>query len=153
MRRRGSIPARPARRRVRSRVRRILSVDATRGVFRVNGLALCGDTGPVANLDINDPDTRQHEVMSDDQSGWFSYSPLDPSSLERLNDEQRAPLIRRRHQQAGDAPNVGEVHLFFHSLEPGQVEIRFSGPPTAAPTDILRAAIRELETAISVLAD
>lgn len=99
-------------------------------------------------------------MMSSDQSGWFSYSPLDPSSLEprassveRLNDEQRAAVGRKRHEQVGDDTQVGEVHLCFRSLEPGQVEIRFSGPPTGAPTDILRAAIRELETAISVFAD
>lgn len=91
--------------------------------------------------------------MSEDQSGWFHYSPLDPSSLDRLNDGQRAVLARQGQEHAGDDANIAEVHLFFQSLQPCQVEIRFNGPPTAAPTDILRAAIKELETAISVFAD
>lgn len=90
--------------------------------------------------------------MSGDRSGWFSYSPLDPSSLERLTPGQRR-LIEQRDAPLSTADEaIGEVHLFFQSLEPGQVEIQFQGPQAAAPIDILRAAIREL-TAIEFLMD
>jgi len=90
--------------------------------------------------------------MTDDQNGGFAYSPLAPSRLDRLSDTQRATLARQDQKRARGR-DIGEVRLFFHSLEPGQAEIQFSTSPDAAPADILRAAIRELETAIALYSD
>ncbi len=91
--------------------------------------------------------------MTDDRSGWFNYSPLDPSSLERLTPEQRG-LVEQCDEPPSTADEaIGEVHVFFRSLKPGQVEIQFQGPPASAPIDILQAAIRELQSAIAIYTD
>jgi hypothetical protein len=92
--------------------------------------------------------------MTNDGAGWFSHSPVaDSSRHDQLTAEQHATLDRRVSYPESARDQIAEVHVFFSSLEPGQVEIQFRGPPEVARSDILRAAIRELETAVAIYTD
>jgi len=89
--------------------------------------------------------------MSDSRSGWFSYSPLDPASLDRLSEQQRA-VVKQHRGQPTPKP-IGEVHVFIYDPAPGQCEIRFSGPNDTNAADVLPIAIRELESAHAIFRD
>lgn len=88
--------------------------------------------------------------MSDSGSGWFSYSPLDPASIDRLSEQQRAVVEQHRGQPKPQP--IGEVHVFIYDIAPGQCEIRFSGPDDTN-ADVLPIAIRELESAHAIFRD
>lgn len=86
--------------------------------------------------------------MSDSESGWFSYSPLDAASIDRLSGQQRAVVEQHRGQP--EPQPIGEVHVFIYDSAPGQCEIRFSGPDDTNAADVLPIAIRELESAHAI---
>lgn len=89
--------------------------------------------------------------MSDSESGWFSYSPLDAASIDRLSGQQRAVVEQHRGQP--EPQPIGEVHVFIYDSAPGQCEIRFSGPDDTNAADVLPIAIRELESAHAIFID
>jgi hypothetical protein len=86
--------------------------------------------------------------MDPSSSGWFSYSPVDPASLDRLTDEQRAMIDQRTSDGAPEL--VGEVHVLVHDLRAGQSEVRVTAGPRGAESSLLRTAIRELQAALDV---
>jgi len=89
--------------------------------------------------------------MSDSGYGWFSYSPLDPASIDRLSEQQRAVVEQQRGKPR--LKPIGEVHVFVYDPAPGQGEIRFSGPDDTSAADVLPIAIRELESAHAIFRD
>ena len=84
--------------------------------------------------------------------GWFSYRPGDPTSWDRLSDEQRDAVIRHRDELAERVPTC-EERILFQDLQPGHAELRFGPAPDGTTTaDVLRAAIRELESTLALFA-
>ena len=65
--------------------------------------------------------------------------------------EQRETVIQQRQQRA--EARRAKVRILFRSLHPGQVALRLGRPLTATATTAVRAAIRAIWSALTLLAD
>lgn len=84
------------------------------------------------------------ERQPDPNHGSFAFSPLSDNS--DLTADQRALAAEAMKRHAAWQP-VGEVHLLFYSLAPGQAEVQIKAPAGHSTQDTISAAIRELNSA------